>query len=112
MTDFENARTDLQKAVELTGGDSAIKKEIDLLEKQEAEQKYGIIFFLPDVNEMDCRTAWLGVHPPSVHCHEGYFNSTFLCFVQNLLVYLSLSTPLFLVHRKKDKKMYAKMFGA
>eukprot|EP01061_Rhynchopus_euleeides_P045198 TRINITY_DN8034_c1_g1_i2.p3 TRINITY_DN8034_c1_g1~~TRINITY_DN8034_c1_g1_i2.p3 ORF type:complete len:323 (+),score=202.52 TRINITY_DN8034_c1_g1_i2:1136-2104(+) len=38
MKDFKSAREDLTQANELSGGDAGIKKELDLLEKQEAEQ--------------------------------------------------------------------------
>ena len=46
--------------------------------------------YFADVNhEMDCRTAWLGVHPPvqpvivpryAVHERALYFKSTLFCF--------------------------------
>eukprot|EP01059_Diplonema_ambulator_P007903 TRINITY_DN17432_c0_g1_i1.p1 TRINITY_DN17432_c0_g1~~TRINITY_DN17432_c0_g1_i1.p1 ORF type:complete len:717 (+),score=330.38 TRINITY_DN17432_c0_g1_i1:323-2152(+) len=39
LADFVEARKDLKMALELSGGDVAIKKELELLEKHEAEQK-------------------------------------------------------------------------
>eukprot|EP01064_Diplonema_japonicum_P031374 TRINITY_DN557_c4_g1_i1.p1 TRINITY_DN557_c4_g1~~TRINITY_DN557_c4_g1_i1.p1 ORF type:complete len:710 (+),score=255.73 TRINITY_DN557_c4_g1_i1:51-2132(+) len=39
LADFDVSRADLKKALELSGGDVAIKKELDLLDKHEAEQK-------------------------------------------------------------------------
>ena len=62
------------------------------------------IFSISDVNhEMDCRTAWLGVHPPvqpvipryTVHERALYFKSTFFWWLSTRESSVHLSIPFF-----------------